>query len=115
MMNTCYTYGPMHKPHTHSIPVTLDGLNQKRNLESRRGVREREEGIVDYVSKTTMLHGISKLIFKKRDGAKITLSYRLDKGGTLRFAREKRFANPPIAQEQLSVAQVGRMSGDIAS
>jgi hypothetical protein len=109
----CYTEVPMHKPKPRNVPVTLDDLNQKLDFEIKRLLREKEEGISNYVSKTANLTGISRLVFTKKNGAKITLSYRLDDGGTLRFAREKQFAAPALVQKHLNVAHIGRASGDI--
>jgi len=105
----------MHQPHARNIPVTLDVLNQKLDFEAKRLIREREEGIASCVGKTPSLNGVSKLMFKKVNGAKITLSYRLDDGGTLRFAREKSFENPSLADQHLKNAPIGRASGDITS
>ncbi len=104
----------MRKPHPRYIPVTLDGLNQKLDFEIKRLVREKEDGIMSYISKTPILNGISKLVFKKKDGAKVTLSYRLDNSGTLRFAQEKQFINP-LPNQKLNVVHIGRASGDIKS
>jgi len=105
----------MYRPQVRNIPITLDGLNQKLDFEIKRLVREKEEGIARYISRTSSIHGTSRLIFKTRNGAKITLSYRLDKGGTLRFAREKQFFSPPPDPELAHIAQVGRASEDITS
>jgi hypothetical protein len=102
----------MNKPKTpHNTPVTLKELNQKLDFEAKRLVREKEDGIASYVSKTTALNGISKLVFKNRAGAKVTLSYRLDNGGALRFAFEKQAAVP--ARKELPANLVGRSSVDI--
>lgn len=81
----------MHKPKPHNPPVSLAGLNQKLDFESARLIREREEGIVKRISKVAVLNGISKLVFKNINGAKVMLSYRLDPSGNLRFALEQRF------------------------
>jgi hypothetical protein len=78
--------------HVHNAPVSLEGLNQKLDFESKRLVREREDGIMKRISKTAVLNGNSTLVFKDINGAKVMLSYRLDSSGALRFAREKRFA-----------------------
>jgi hypothetical protein len=79
----------MNKSKVHNVPITLKELNTKLDFEIKRLVREREDGIVKYVSKTPVLNGISTLVFKSINDAKITLAYRLDASGTLRFAREK--------------------------
>lgn len=107
----------MHKPKTRYVPVTLEGLREKLGFEIKRLVREREEGIVKHVSTTAILNGTSTLVFKNKDGEKITLSYRLDKGGALRFAREKQFAPNALSplQKSLRGVTVGRASGDIMS
>jgi hypothetical protein len=81
----------MLKHKAQNAPVSLEGLNQKLDFESKRLVREREEGIVKRVSKTAVLNGTSTLVFRNINGAKIILSYRLDASGGLRFAREKQF------------------------
>lgn len=105
----------MRKHNTHHIPVTLEALNQKLDFEVKRLVREKEEGIASYTSRTTVLKGISRLVFKKHNGAKIVLSYRLDTGGALRFAVEKQFVTTPLAHRELPTTYVGRTSQDIAS
>jgi hypothetical protein len=91
------------------IPVTLDGLNKKLDFEVKRLIREKEDGIARYVSRTTKLNGISTLVFTKTDGKKIKLFYRLDSGGALRFAREKQFAILPATRKPAS-AQIGQES-----
>jgi hypothetical protein len=103
----------MHKAHPRNEPVTLIGLNKKLDFEIKRLVREKEDGIAKYVSKTANLNGISKLVFQKKNREKITLSYRLDDGGTLRFAREKDFMSMNIDKKRPLGASVGRASGDI--
>ncbi len=82
----------MNKP---KIPlvVTLKQLNKKLDQEIRRLIREREEGVVKLVSKKAVMNGNSKLVFKNRNGANVIMSFRLNKDGNLRFAREERFAN----------------------
>lgn len=105
----------MHKTKTRYIPVTLDGLREKLGFEIKRLVREREEGIVKHLSTTAVLNGISTLIFKNINGAKVTLFYRLDQGGTLRFAREKQFTAAASDKKQLATAHIGRSSSDILS
>jgi hypothetical protein len=102
----------MKKPQTsHNTPVTLKELNQKLDFEAKRLVREKEDGIASYVSKTPTLGGISKLVFKNRAGIKVTLSYRLDSGGQLRFAFEKQ---PSVAAiKALSPRRIGRTSANI--
>jgi hypothetical protein len=83
----------MNKRKPPQIPLTLEILNQKLDFEVKRLVREKEDGIANYISRTTALHGISKLIFKNINGKNVTLSYRLDTSGVLRFAREKQFSD----------------------
>ena len=82
----------MKKVTPRNVVVTIQSLNQKLDFESKRLVREREDGIMKRVSKTAVLNGTSSLTFKDINGAKVTLSYRLDASGALRFAREKQFA-----------------------
>jgi hypothetical protein len=95
----------------HNTPVTLKELNQKLDFEAKRLVREKEDGIASYISKVPALNGISKMIFKNRVGEKVTLSYRLDAGGQLRFAFEKQ---PAIAASKATVSgRVGRTSENI--
>ena len=102
----------MNKPKVnHHIPVTLKELNQKLDFEAKRLVREKEDGIASYISKAPALNGISKLVFKNRVGAKVTLSYRLDAGGQLRFALEKQPAVAP-SKEMVS-GRIGRTSENI--
>lgn len=103
----------MHKGNNHHIPITLEGLHQKLDFEIKRLIREREDGIASYVGKTALLGGISKLVFRKRNGVKITLSYRIDDSGILRFAREKQFTSPLSNQRQTNRLPIGRMSEDI--
>jgi hypothetical protein len=98
---------------THKVPPTLEILNQKLDFEIKRLVQTREDGIASYVSKKAILNGTSRLVFKNEKGAKIFLSYRLDDGGTLRFAREQRFTDPSFNQKQISATSIGRSSGDI--
>lgn len=69
-------------------PVTLLELNKKLDVEAKRLVREREEGIVKYVSKNANLNGNSTIVFVNSTGAQVTLSFRLNKDGDLRFAYE---------------------------
>lgn len=80
----------MNKPKT--FPISLKELNQKLDVEAKRLVLAKEEGIVKYVSKKANLKGNSTLAFKKKDGTEITLSFRLNENNNLRFAYEKRFA-----------------------
>jgi hypothetical protein len=102
----------MNKPKVnHQVPVTLKELNQKLDFEAKRLVREKEDGIASYVGKTAALNGTSKLVFKNRAGAKVTLSYRLDGGGQLRFAFEKQPA--VAANKELSPRHIGRTSANI--
>ena len=105
----------MHKRKINHDPITLEVLDQKLDFEIRRLIREKEEGIASYISRKTVLNGVSRLVFKNRAGAKVTLSYRLDTGGTLRFATEKQFMNMAPARKELPVAHVGRTSRDIES
>ncbi len=76
----------------HFIPVTLEGLTKNLAFEAKRLVREKEDGITIHLRTKITLHGISTLVFKNKEGKNITLSYRHDEGGTLRFAREEQFA-----------------------
>lgn len=71
--------------------VSFEQLLKKLDVEARRLVREREDGIVKYVSKEAILEGDSKMIFRNRDGAEVTLSFRLNEDGNLRLAHDKRF------------------------
>jgi hypothetical protein len=103
----------MHKPKPHNPPVSQKGLDQKLNFEIKRLVREKEDGIVKYVSKTAVLNGTSVLVFKNRAGEKVTLAYRLDDGGNLRFAREKQFAAVAPNEKQPLDTQIGRTSRNI--
>lgn len=68
--------------------VSLVELNKKLDVEARRLVRGREEGIVKYVSKKANLLGNSSLVFKNKVGAEVTLFFRLNKDGEIRFAYE---------------------------
>jgi hypothetical protein len=104
-----------HKPKPRYIPVSLEGLNEKLDFEIKRLVREHEDGISRYVSKTAVLNGVSTLIFKHKDGAKMTLAYQLDKSGTLRFAREKQAADAVPAAAEKPAFGFGRASHDITS
>jgi len=81
------------RPKGHFIPVTLEGLTKNLDFEVKRLVREKEDGIATHVRTQVKLHGISTLVFKNKEGKKVTLSYRHDEGGTLRFAREEQFTN----------------------
>lgn len=83
----------MNKLKLHNVPITLAGLNKNINFEIKRLIREKEDDIVKHVSTRTTLNGISVLVFKNKDGKSITLSYRHDQNGTLRFAREERFGH----------------------
>lgn len=76
----------MNTPRNH--PVSLEELNQKLEQEAKRLVREKEDGIAKYISKKAVLGGNSSLVFRNKDGAKVTLSFRLNKDGNLRFAYE---------------------------
>ena len=79
----------MNKPKV--LPITLAELNQKLNDEAKRLVREKEGGITKLVSKKANLKGNSTLIFKKKDGAEVILSFRVNENGNLRFAYDKRY------------------------
>ncbi|OGY57776.1 MAG: hypothetical protein A3E61_00175 [Candidatus Colwellbacteria bacterium RIFCSPHIGHO2_12_FULL_43_12] len=74
-------------------PVSLVELNQKLNDEAKRLVREKEGGIAKLVSKKANLKGNSTLIFKKKDGTEVILSFRLNENGNLRFAYDKKYFN----------------------
>lgn len=73
--------------------ISLKELNQKLDIEAKRLVLAKEEGIAKYVSKKANLKGNSTVVFKKKDGTEITLSFRLNENNNLRFAYEKRFAH----------------------
>lgn len=81
----------MNKPK--ALPISIKELNQKLNEEAKRLVRAKEEGIAKYISKKANLKGNSTVVFKKKDGTEITLSFRLNENNNLRFAYEKRFAH----------------------
>jgi hypothetical protein len=83
----------MKKVAHHFVPVTLQGLTKKLGFEAKRLVREKEDGVVKHVRTKVTLYGISVLVFKNTEGKNVTLSYRHDEGGTLRFAREEQFAH----------------------
>jgi hypothetical protein len=83
----------MKKLKGHFVPITLAGLTKKLGFEAKRLVREKEDGVVTHVRTKVALYGISLLVFKTKEGKKVTLSYRHDEGGTLRFAREEQFAH----------------------
>ncbi len=82
----------MNKPKL-PIVVTLKQLNKKLDQEIKRLIREQEEGVVKLISKKAVLGGNSRLIFKGQNGKQVVMSFRLNKDGNLRFAREERFAN----------------------
>jgi hypothetical protein len=82
----------MKKLKGHFVPVTLEGLIKNLNFEVKRLVREKEEGVVKHIRTKVSLNGISTLVFENKEGKKVTLLYRHDAGGTLRFAREEQFA-----------------------
>jgi hypothetical protein len=82
----------MKKLKSHYVPITLEGLNKKLNFEVKRLVREKEDGVVKHIRTKASLNGISTLVFKDKAGKSVTLSYRHDESGTLRFAREEQFA-----------------------
>lgn len=72
-------------------PISIEELNQKLDNEAKFLVRQKEEGIAKYVSKKANLKGDSTLVFEKKDGTKLTLSFRLNEDNNLRFAYDKRF------------------------
>jgi hypothetical protein len=78
----------MNQPSKH--PISLAELNLKLDQEAKRLVREKEDGIAKYVRKKANLEGNSTLVFKKKDGTEVTLSFRLNENDNLRFAYEKR-------------------------
>jgi len=69
--------------------VSLVELNQKLDVEAKRLVRDREEGIVKYVSKEANLNGNSRMVFKNRNGDEVTMSFRLNVDGNIRLAYEE--------------------------
>ena len=69
-------------------PVTLKDLNLKLNEEAKRIVRVKEDGIIKFISKKANLTGDSVLLFKNKDGEKISIFLRLNKDGNLRLAYE---------------------------
>jgi hypothetical protein len=101
------------KPKTRYIPVSLEGLISKLAFETKRLIREKEEGIVKWISTKPVLNGNSVLVFKNKQGAMVTLSYRLDKDGALRFAHEKQYAHLPQDKNLRSAVAFGRSSKDI--
>ena len=68
--------------------VTLKDLNSKLSEEAERIVRVKEDGIIKFISKKANLIGNSALLFKNKDGEKITIFLRLNKDGNLRLAYE---------------------------
>ncbi len=68
--------------------VTLKDLNLKLNEEAKRIVRVKEDGIIKFISKKANLTGDSVLLFKNKDGEKISIFLRLNKDGNLRLAYE---------------------------
>lgn len=68
--------------------VSLVELNKKLDVEARRLVKGREEGVVKYVSKKANLLGNSIMVFKNKTGAEVTMAFRLNKDGDIRFAYE---------------------------
>jgi hypothetical protein len=102
----------------HHVPLTLPGLNQKLAFEIKRLIREKEDGVVKHVSTKVSLNGVSTLLFKNKEGKSVTLSYRHDESGNLRFAREKQFVAiglaPGVASKIARAGlHVGRTSTDI--
>lgn len=81
-----FNYSSMNKPKF--LPVSLKELNTKLDVEARRLVLAREEGIVKFVSKKANMNGNSRLVFKNKDSVTVTLFFRLNKDGNLRFAYE---------------------------
>ena len=81
----------MNKPTKIYIPITLEQLNQKLDEEAKRIVREKEGGVAKYVSKQAHLGKNSTLVFTKKDGTKVTMSFRLNENDNLMLAYEKRF------------------------
>ena len=79
----------------HNVPVSLEGLTKNLAFEIKRLVREKEDGVVMHVRTKATLNGISTLVFKNKEGKNVTLLYRHDESGTLRFAREERFVLRP--------------------
>jgi hypothetical protein len=74
-------------------PITLVKLNKLLTEEAKRLVREKEDGIAKFISKKANLTGNSTMTFKKKDGAEVTLSFRLNENNNLRIAFEDRFLN----------------------
>jgi len=72
-------------------PISIEELNQKLDNEARLLVRLKDEGIAKYVSKKANLKGNSTLVFEKKDGTKLTMSFRLNEDNNLRLAYDKRF------------------------
>ncbi|MBT9151199.1 MAG: hypothetical protein DDT40_01387 [candidate division WS2 bacterium] len=72
-------------------PISIEELNQKLDAEAKLLIREKERGIAKYVGKKANLKGNSTLVFKKKDGTKITMFFRLNEDNNLRFAYDKRF------------------------
>lgn len=72
-------------------PISLEELNQKLDNEAKFLVRIKDEGIAKYISKKANLKGDSTLLFKKKDGTKLTMSFRLNEDNNLRLAYDKRF------------------------
>ncbi|TSC82309.1 MAG: hypothetical protein G01um101420_473 [Parcubacteria group bacterium Gr01-1014_20] len=72
--------------------VSLVELNKKLDVEARRLVKGREEGIVKYVSKKANLLGNSTMVFKNKTGVEVTMAFRLNKDGDVRFAYENQLA-----------------------
>lgn len=73
--------------------VSLVELNQKLDTEAKRLVREKEEGIVKYVSKVANLNGNSRMVFKNRNGEEVVMSFRLNMDGNIRLAYEEQLAS----------------------
>lgn len=106
------------KPKGHHVPLTLPELNKKLAFEIKRLIYEKEDGVVKHVSTKVSLNGLSILVFKNKAGKTITLSYRHDESGNLRFAREKQFATIGLAPGSVfknlrESRHIGRTSTDI--
>ena len=86
LMKICLDYIIMNK--LKFLPVSLKELNQKLDVEAGRLVLTKEEGIVKFISKKANMNGNSRLVFKNKNSMTVTLFFRLNKDGNLRFAYE---------------------------
>jgi len=86
LMKICFDYIIMNK--LKFLPVSLKELNQKLDVEAGRLVLTKEEGIVKFISKKANMNGNSRLVFKNKNSMTVTLFFRLNKDGNLRFAYE---------------------------